>query len=121
MKISLTRNEIDKFDSLFITNEINKDVSDCYLNFLDNAKDIATNSNHDFYNLFCKINEMDKDFIKASKDNNIEDSFVLLDIDKYINNPYNKNIKLSNIVDKNYQFKENKYLPYECFLFQETR
>ena len=79
MKISLTRNELNKFNELFETNIINKDVADCYLLFLENAKNIKLNH----YQEFIKLNEIDKDFLAACKDNKISESFSKLDIAEY--------------------------------------
>jgi hypothetical protein len=33
------------------------------------------------------------------KEHNLKDSIVKLDVNEYLNNPYNKNIKLDNITD----------------------
>lgn len=42
-----------------------------------------------------------------------------LDIEKYKNNPYYKNIKIPNMKEKRWELKEDKYKPYEAFVYND--
>lgn len=51
----------------------------------------------------------------------VKDSFKLLDIDKYQNNLYYKNIKLDSIKGQDWQIMIRSYKPYEAFVYNDLR
>lgn len=58
---------------------------------------------------------------KKMMDYYVKDSFKLLDIDKYQNNLYYKNIKLDSIKGRNWQITIQSYKPYEAFVYNDLK
>lgn len=58
---------------------------------------------------------------KKMMDYYVKDSFKLLDIDKYQNNLYYKNIKLDSIKGQNWQITIQSYKPYEAFVYNDLK
>lgn len=58
---------------------------------------------------------------KKMMDYYVKNSFKLLDIDKYQNNLYYKNIKLDSIKGRNWQITIQSYKPYEAFVYNDLK
>ena len=82
-----------------------KDVRDIYLDkILDYWEiDLDYEDNNDFFNKY------------------INPSFIEESPDKYLNNPYFKNIKINNIKDGDYELKLDSFKPYEIFALDDIR
>lgn len=119
MNLKLNDTDLNKLDELFNTDECNKVFADFVLDYIDNAKEIANKYSGNLYDSIVKFFEVSDDFINYFKRHNLKESIVKLDVNEYINNPYNKNINLENITDGAYKFEYQKFLPYEGFLIQD--
>ena len=116
MKINLNKNEIDK---LFDIDESNRVYSEFILDYLKYAKVIAKEYKKDLLDTTIKFFEINPETLNYFKPFNMKDNFNKLDINEFINNPYNKNIKLDNIIDGEYKFELLSYEPYEGFLYKD--
>ena len=116
MKINLNKNEIDK---LFDIDESNRVYSEFILDYLKYAKVIAKEYKKDLLDTTIKFFEINPETLNYFKPFNMKANFNKLDINEFINNPYNKNIKLDNITDGEYKFELLSYEPYEGFLYKD--
>ena len=116
MKINLSKNEIDK---LFDIDESNRVYSEFILDYLKYAKVIAKEYKKDLLDTTIKFFEINPETLNYFKPFNMKENFNKLDINEFINNPYNKNIKLDNITDGDYKFELLSYDPYEGFLYKD--
>lgn len=116
MKINLSKNEIDK---LFDIDESNRVYSEFILDYLKYAKVIAKEYKKDLLDTTIKFFEINPETLNYFKPFNMKANFNKLDINEFINNPYNKNIKLDNITDGEYKFELLSYEPYEGFLYKD--
>lgn len=116
MKINLNKNEIDK---LFDIDESNRVYSEFILDYLKYAKVIAKEYKKDLLDTTIKFFEINPETLNYFKPFNMKANFNKLDINEFINNPYNKNIKLDNIIDGEYKFELLSYDPYEGFLYKD--
>ena len=116
MKINLNKNEIDK---LFDIDESNRVYSEFILDYLKYAKVIAKECKKDLLDTTIKFFEINPETLNYFKPFNMKANFNKLDINEFINNPYNKNIKLDNIIDGEYKFELLSYDPYEGFLYKD--
>ena len=116
MKINLNKNEIDK---LFDIDESNRVYSEFILDYLKYAKVIAKEYKKDLLDTTIKFFEINPETLNYFKPFNMKANFNKLDINEFINNPYNKNIKLDNIIDGEYKFELLSYEPYEGFLYKD--
>lgn len=116
MKINLSKNEIDK---LFDIDESNRVYSEFILDYLKYAKVIAKEYKKDLLDTTIKFFEINPETLNYFKPFNMKENFNKLDINEFINNPYNKNIKLDNIIDGEYKFELLSYDPYEGFLYKD--
>lgn len=116
MKINLNKNEIDK---LFDIDESNRVYSEFILDYLKYAKVIAKEYKKDLMDTTIKFFEINPETLNYFKPFNMKANFNKLDINEFINNPYNKNIKLDNITDGEYKFELLSYDPYEGFLYKD--
>ena len=119
MKINTSTNTIEYINQMFDIMEDNKNLASMFLDILHNSQNIVAQYNNklSYFDNIKNLFEIDKDFINYYKKYNLEKSFVMQNIDEYLNNPYVKNIKLNKIIiDDKHKFEELKYLPYECFL-----
>ena len=116
MKINLNKNEIDK---LFDIDESNRVYSEFILDYLKYAKVIAKEYKKDLLDTTIKFFEINPETLNYFKPFNMKENFNKLDINEFINNPYNKNIKLDNIIDGEYKFELLSYEPYEGFLYKD--
>lgn len=121
MILKLNDADLNKLDELFNIDECNKVFADFLLDYIDNAKDIAKNYRKSLYDSIIKHFELSKDYLNYFKDNNLKGNIVKLDINDYINNPYNQNIKLDNVTDGLYKFEYQSFLPYEGFLCEDIK
>ena len=116
MKINLNKNEIDK---LFDIDESNRVYSEFILDYLKYAKVIAKECKKDLLDTTIKFFEINPETLNYFKPFNMKANFNKLDINEFINNHYNKNIKLDNIIDGEYKFELLSYDPYEGFLYKD--
>ena len=116
MKINLNKNEIDK---LFDIDESNRVYSEFILDYHKYAKVIAKEYKKDLMDTTIKFFEINPETLNYFKPFNMKANFNKLDINEFINNPYNKNIKLDNIIDGEYKFELLSYEPYEGFLYKD--
>jgi len=110
---SINKKEIEKY---FIVDEENRVFSEFILDYLENATKIASSVSKSLYDSIVSFYNLDKDFIKQLEHNHFKENIIELDINKYLDNPYLKNIKLDNINDNNYHIKMESYKPYQGFL-----
>lgn len=119
MRLNKTSLSEQKLKEIFKIDETNKVLSDFIFDYLYNAKEIATlvKDNKSLYECVKEYYGFDKSFIKEIKDYHLDKNFTELDINKYLNNPYIKNIKINDLSYKNYKFKALQYNKYEGFLY----
>ena len=67
----------------------------------------------------CGLDTMDNMEDRELYDNYFPYMIHQLDIEKYKNNPYYKNIKIPNMKEKRWELKEDKYKPYEAFVYND--
>lgn len=118
MKLNINNNDLMKINNLLNIDENNHMLSDFILDIIDNGKDISNNikDGDNYFDAIMKYYHCDKDFKKLMKDLKFDKSIKELNYDKYANNPYFKNVKIGNIVDKNYKLEYQKYKSFEPFL-----
>ena len=116
MIINLSKNEINK---LFDIDESNRVYSEFILDYLKYAKVIAKQCKKDVLDTTINFFEVNKDTLNYFAPFKMKENFNKLDINEFINNPYNKNIKLDNITDGDYKFELLSYDPYEGFLYKD--
>lgn len=130
MEFKLNQTEKEKIEKLLETNENNYNISEMYLYYYYNcARDIKKND-IDAMIKFNKLNNKEAFFyslmslleIDISDQDSLHmamkycyDGIHQLEISDYQNNPYLKNIKLSNSNLSNIRINYDSYLPYEGF------
>ena len=67
----------------------------------------------------CGLDTIDNMEDRELYDNYFPYMIHQLDIEKYKNNPYYKNIKIPNMKEKRWELKEDKYKPYEAFVYND--
>lgn len=108
------------FDNLFKIDEANKIVAQFLLDYIDNSKNIKLDNNNSLYDSIVKYFNLNNYYINLfEKQFNLSKKFQKLDINEFINNPYNLNIKLDNISYKNYKFEMQSFDKFEGFLCDE--
>ena len=128
MKINISKNDINKLIELLRINDTCINISNMYLYYLFNEFTAISTKNiqklmtskhiseeQAFYQEFLKvleIDESDEDYQYANSRCKIS-NIKKLDENKYLNNPYYKNIKVPEI-------KNGKYLPYEGFMYRDV-
>lgn len=121
MNIKIGEKELKYIENLLKNDETNKIKSDFYLEYLQKSKKISKNYQKklSFFDNIIHYFYYSTEFINFLKSNKIEQSFHLLDEKKYLENPYVQNIHLTNIKEGNYEFKLNKFNPYEGFIYKD--
>ncbi len=131
MKINLTKQDFKKLINLLQVRENNINVSSMYLYYLLNESNSINekminkynkknNLNNAFYHSFLQIMEIEEDEeLKYIESINHIDNMELLDVKKYLSNPYYKNIKTPELKLKNLEFKYDTFKPYEGFMYKD--
>ncbi|MCI2068019.1 MAG: hypothetical protein LKJ88_00365 [Bacilli bacterium] len=134
MKYTLSIEDKKKLSRLFQTKDDNINVADIYNEFLDNnpsyisQNDIVSllkegKSEEEAYWLsFCDAIDMDPEdemvSLIASKYHMNE--MKRLNPEKYLNNPYLKNMRLLHGKSNRWELTEDYFAPYEGFIYQDT-
>ena len=134
MKIELVNQDLKKLINLLHVREINMDVSSMYLYYLLNEANSIKEKNvlnyvkkrnlsldRAFYYEFLNVLELDykdPDFILANKTCRIQ-NIKELKIDKYINNPYYRMIKVPETTSESWYFKYDTIEAYEGFMYKD--
>ena len=109
-----------QFNNLFENDEANKIIAQFILDYIDNAKNIKIDKNKSIYECIIEYFNLDNNYISLFENKfNLSKQISKLDVNEYINNPYNLNIKLENISYKNYKFEMQSFNKYEGFLCDE--
>lgn len=121
MSIRLNKQEVNKFKNFYDKSIKNQEIADLYNVILDNSYDFSNNYDKDLSYLdnICYYFNLSNDDFLYFKDYHLENNFKLLDNNKYLANPFIKDIKLNDVVYKNYAFLNNNYNSYEPFLYDE--
>ena len=119
LNIINNKTEYQKLEKLFYINEQNKVMADLTMEVTLNSKDIRKEYNEDisYFENIKKSFYIDDAFINDFKEYKLENRFNKLDEQSYINNEYFKNIKLNDVKDGIYEFKEECYEKYEAFVY----
>ena len=133
MKITKNEKLIRYIESLIDTNYLNMSLSDMLSEVIGNRNITDKNEIDALKNKFKENDlsllmnkcleywEIDTDSEEDMEifKTRIIPSFKEIDINKYLNNPYYKNIKIRNIVDGEYSLVNDHYVPYEIFAYQD--
>jgi hypothetical protein len=130
MKFNLDKNELKKVQKLIHTRYTNMGAADFYNEYLDNFYEKIDKSDIDLNDIeksfylkllnLLDIDRHDKDFIELEKEYKL-DKIKQLDIEKYLNNPFYKNIKISEKSENDWTIKYGEYLAYEGFVYEDTK
>lgn len=135
MKINRNPELINYIQNLIDNNDINVSIGEMFFSVLGKDKDLSV---EEIETIIKKYNLKEEDFIMSllldmweidlKVDDNqtiydlcIKDHIKLVDFDKYINNPYYKNIKIKDIKDGKYELKYDNYTPYELFPLDDIK
>ena len=99
MKINLKRNEVSLLYDLIDQKEKNIFIADLLLDLINSKSAFKNKDINTVYDLAASyLDEEDKVELKANLNNKID----LLDVNKYLDNPYNKNIQINEVKYKDY-------------------
>ena len=116
MKISLKRNEVSLLYDLIDQKEKNIFVADLLLDLINSKSAFKNKDVNIVYDLAASyLDEEDKVELKANLNNKID----LLDINKYLDNPYNKNIQINEVKYKDYLLCYETLKANEIFISDE--
>lgn len=124
MKYLLNNTEINEVKTLFKTFEDNETITNIYEEILFlHSKDLSKEifDSKGLYGGILKILDIDgedKEF-KELANKYLFPKIKEENIDKYLNNPYVKNIKLNNINYASYKLSYESYQPYEIFVLKD--
>lgn len=124
MKILENQKLIDRINELNDLNNFNMSMSELFLSFIDNKdfSNLIKNSNTSNLIKLIKSN-YDLEFdSKESEDlfnKEIKSSISILDPNKYLNNPFLKNITIKNVIMYGYELKHDHYKPFELFALDD--
>lgn len=105
----------DMFSEIIGNTFLDKKVIDVLKSrFHKDSKSILLSKYVEFWDL-----DLDNEEDEYIYENYIANAIEEIDINKYLNNPYYKNIKFKSIKDGNYSLVNDKYLPYELFPFKD--
>ena len=129
-KIKEIKSYIDNLINMYEQNINSTDIINTYLENIDEEINInklmnkykAKEETALYLNMLnlLSVDKNDRYLNSLEKDNKINKIKKLYKKD-YINNPYLKNINISDIKSANWSFYNNKYNPYELFLFDEIK
>ena len=116
MKINLKRNEVSLLYDLIDQKEKNIFVADLLLDLINSKSAFKNNDIETVYDLTSSyLDEDDKVELKSNLNNKIN----LLDINKYLDNPYNKNIQIKEVKYKDYLLSYETLKANEIFISDE--
>ena len=133
MKIYLSKKDLEEFNKLLDTKDINLSIADLTLDYLENCK------NNIDIDLFSSFEDLDKekafyyslmDVMEIDYENKenrfIGENYILqgikcLETKEYEENPYVKSIKIDGKHFKNLELKYLNYKPYEGFPFDDIK
>jgi hypothetical protein len=133
MKIYLKEKDINEFNKLLDIKDVNMSIADLLLDYFQNHKnDIDFNAfsafedlddQKSFYYALMDIMQID---LENKENRFIGEKFILpgikcLDIEKYEENPYFKNILVKNQKFHNLELNYLSYLPFEGFPFDDIK
>ncbi len=135
MVIKNNKSLIDSIESLIETNNLNMSLSDMFSELVGNQgiankkeaelitkrfniseKDYLLNKYKEYFDI--DFDDEDNSYIF---DNFIDPSIQSSDINKYLNNPYYKNIKIENVKFKDYEIITDHYEEYELFPYLDIK
>ena len=133
MKIIDNKNIVEYIESLIEVNNLNMSISDMLSEVVGNTtifnskeieemkKKFNTTSTSILKSLLFDYWELDED---NEEDNALFDQYICsclekCDPEKYLNNPYYKNIKIPNNLNGKYSLIMDKYQPYELFALKD--
>ena len=121
MKIIANRLEIEKYLETKETNILVNNIINDYLENFAHDEHETMDEESLYENMLeeLEIDPLDKEFKRLAKAYSLN-VFSKLDLDKYLNNPYVKNIKFADIKFKNYELSTDFYYPYELFVASEV-
>ena len=121
MKIIANRLEIEKYLETKETNILVNNIINDYLENFAHDEHETMDEESLYENMLedLEIDPLDKEFKHLAKAYSLN-VFSKLDLDKYLNNPYVKNIKFADIKFKNYELSTDFYYPYELFVASEV-
>src|SRR5574344_810812 len=124
MKITIkSKDDLDMLKKLFEMRIENISFGSLYNTIFESYSEYNSllKKNNDLYSSLLNILDIsgkDKDFLKASKIHEFN-NFAYLDTQKYVDNPFYKNIKLTNIKNNNISVLTKKYKPNELFIYKD--
>lgn len=114
MIIKINEKQLNKY---FEIDDSNKMMADFIITYINEAKNI---NNKNLYEGMIEYFELDKNILNVfNKNHNFKNNIVKLDVNEYINNPYNKQIKVDKIIDEDIKFEYLSFKPFEGFLCDE--
>lgn len=126
MKLNVKNTQIKKFIeqkelNILVSNIYNSYLTEC--RYLVNEQTVLSHKDEKspIYGAFLEALEIDPDdnqFLNLAKQYKI-DNIKKLDNEEFENNPYVKNIKITNDQFKNWVLHYSEYKPYECFLYDD--
>jgi len=132
MKFNFDNKDRKLFEHLIDINYINKELSSCYNDFIQNQKlnklQLEMLDSYDDISKTSYISELFLDSLDFNLDDvNIKkiinkaklNEITQLKTSDFSFNPYLKNIKFNNFSSFNYSFYNNHYKPYECFIYKD--
>ena len=134
MKYTLSIEDKKKMRRLFQTKDDNINVADIYNEFLDNnpaaisANDISgylkegKEEKEAYWLSFCDTIDMDPEdeMVDLIAQKYHMNEMEKLNPDKYLNNPYLKNMRLLHGKSNRWELTDDYFAPYEGFIFQDT-
>lgn len=119
MIINLSEREFRKLNELFNIDESNKVFSEFLLDYFNYSKLIGKLTKTNLYDSIVNYFDISKATLDYFKPYSLKNNIHQLNIENYLNNPYNKNIVLYDIEDGLYKFEMKTYVPFEGFLYKE--
>lgn len=129
MKIILDNNGKKVLNKILDARDLNLEASDYYQLILEEYYDLIENNDfltsekeHEYFSILMNKSEISintNELLKLINNNKIN-IFHLLDENKYINNPYYKNIKFNNVRENKFTLDTNYFDVNECFLFDQV-
>lgn len=136
MKFQLDKEARETLDRILEKDALSQEASSLLSDFLDNAydaidikrlqklhKELSCSLEDAYYPAFLSvldIDPQDEELQKIEKETNIR-SMRLLDAERFLADPYRKNIRFHEKSSGKWRLTTNYYLPYEAFLYDETK
>ena len=136
MKFQLDKKAKETLDRILELNALSQEASDLLSSFLNDAfdgidfsllqrlrKELSCSLEQAYYPAFLSVLDLDPEdpeLKKIEKATNIRD-MTPLDEERFLSNPYLRSIRFPNRKEGKWSLTKNYYLPYEAFLFDETK